>query len=538
MKVDTISTASKQSLLALLQNSSLNTTLIQSVIALQSPHIPKTQLRISEFLKDVKNDELKQGKDGCVIGEPLRNDENKEQIEKFRQILQLLRQVVEKEDSEQRNLKRLSKHEKKFEWKTNIVEDSVYWNLIGVQIHDAPIVQKSIALFSMKNSHLKHIRFIGKIFGLESNYYVIETDHDLDTTINSNLSFSSQPRVYFGQTEQPAEESGARGTTNHYRYWVSTSGDSLSKGEWLRLPDVTPAQILTAKYIKKYFTGRLDAIVDSYPEFPGNEANYLRAQIARIVSATTIAPVNTFKLWTPPEEEEDEDTPKAPISPPISDLVRGKSEETDDEESSLNFKKFLDAENWVHLYPIILDVGRATQYKPPKAKTDDEEEEEEEAEDENKVPRLRQLSLDSGLKLPDYLKPLEKIKKAEDEDEEAEEEGEESSKKGTYSSWSFEAFGAFDEINAIVFAKSLRWPGAFAFAAENGNKTGTIYIGDGHKSEGDLNVFTPLIPEPIQQDVSEPIKLDDPSVTNEKRVRDFGEEPLKAESEEVGEEEE
>ena len=51
---------------------------------------------------------------------------------------------------------------------------------------------------------------------------------------------------------------------------------------WKKLPNVTPQQLTVARKIKKFFTGRLDAPVVSYPPFPGNEANYLRAQIARI----------------------------------------------------------------------------------------------------------------------------------------------------------------------------------------------------------------------------------------------------------------
>lgn len=57
---------------------------------------------------------------------------------------------------------------------------------------------------------------------------------------------------------------------------------------WIKLPNVTPQQITVARQIKKFFTGRLDASIVSYPPFPGNEADYLRAQIARIRSASVI----------------------------------------------------------------------------------------------------------------------------------------------------------------------------------------------------------------------------------------------------------
>ena len=40
-----------------------------------------------------------------------------------------------------------------------------------------------------------------------------------------------------------------------------------------------------------------------YPPFPGNEANYLRAQIARISAGTQISPLNYYTF----EEDEDMD---------------------------------------------------------------------------------------------------------------------------------------------------------------------------------------------------------------------------------------
>lgn len=38
-------------------------------------------------------------------------------------------------------------------------------------------------------------------------------------------------------------------------------------GPWVKLPSVTPAQITTARKIKKFFTGRLDATVKSLIQF-------------------------------------------------------------------------------------------------------------------------------------------------------------------------------------------------------------------------------------------------------------------------------
>lgn len=73
---------------------------------------------------------------------------------------------------------------------------------------------------------------------------------------------------------------------------------------WIKLPSVTPAQIDVSRQIRKLFTGRLEAPVKSYPPFPGNEANYLRAQIARISAGTHVSPQGFFLIM---EEEDDEE---------------------------------------------------------------------------------------------------------------------------------------------------------------------------------------------------------------------------------------
>merc|ERR1711976_48846 len=79
---------------------------------------------------------------------------------------------------------------------------------------------------------------------------------------------------------------------NKKTYFVCNDPGKL----WIKLPPVTPAQISTARKIKKFLTGRLDAPVVSYPPFPGNEANYLRAQIARISAGTHISPLGFYQF--------------------------------------------------------------------------------------------------------------------------------------------------------------------------------------------------------------------------------------------------
>lgn len=54
---------------------------------------------------------------------------------------------------------------------------------------------------------------------------------------------------------------------------VSRDADTTAAGtEWKLLPNATPAQIVVARQIRKFLTGRLDAPVVSYPPFPGMRA--------------------------------------------------------------------------------------------------------------------------------------------------------------------------------------------------------------------------------------------------------------------------
>lgn len=73
------------------------------------------------------------------------------------------------------------------------------------------------------------------------------------------------------------------------------------------MPLVTPEQISVSRKIKKFLTGRLDSPIVSYPPFPGNEANYLRAQIARISAGTHISPNGFYKFDEENEGEGEEE---------------------------------------------------------------------------------------------------------------------------------------------------------------------------------------------------------------------------------------
>lgn len=77
---------------------------------------------------------------------------------------------------------------------------------------------------------------------------------------------------------------------NKFTYFVC----SYAGAPWTQLPNVRPDQVAAARSIRRFFTGDLTAAVGGHPPFPGTEANYVRAQIARISAATTLAPSGYF----------------------------------------------------------------------------------------------------------------------------------------------------------------------------------------------------------------------------------------------------
>ena len=98
----------------------------------------------------------------------------------------------------------------------------------------------------------------------------------------------------------------------------------------------------------------LDAPVISYPPFPGNEANYLRAQIARISAATHISPLGFYQFGEEEGDEEEE-----------GGAGRDSYEENPDFEGIPVLELVDSMANWVHHTQHILPQVRAG-LQPPR----------------------------------------------------------------------------------------------------------------------------------------------------------------------------
>ena len=117
------------------------------------------------------------------------------------------------------------------------------------------------------------VRFWGKVLTRSGEYLILEGDPE---------SPSDPP--------EGSDEDGLGTGVNSFVYFASSDAGN----QWSRLPNSTPSQIRASRRFKYILTGELRAPIPCYPAFPGDERALLRAQIARISAACTIAPLGKF----------------------------------------------------------------------------------------------------------------------------------------------------------------------------------------------------------------------------------------------------
>lgn len=290
-----------------------------------------------------------------------------------------------------------------------------------------------------KDKSLPVVRFFGKIFGTKADYLIIEATGNKE---------AHKPAAAGKEGDTPAEEPGVG--LNACTYFVS----GTSCEDFVQLEDVTPEQVLKSMAIRKYFTGNLSAPVACFPAFPGPEAAYLRAQIARIAQATVVAPSGRLVV----DEESEQTYPKPIKVNPDYTVPEG----------------LPDLGSWQHAYQGILKIGRCTNvpFVPPEG---DEEAEPPEVEEETEP--LVAIGEDA---------PVVAF---------SEEEGD------NLPAWSAKMYHAEFDAYSVALAKSNRWPGAYAALAKSGDKAASVYFGTGHEATG--KAFTPQAPPPVMAESAE-----------------------------------
>ena len=88
-----------------------------------------------------------------------------------------------------------------------------------------------------------------------------------------------------------SDEDGLGTGVNTFAYYAST--DYVT---WSRLPNASPKHLKASRLIQYILTGSLEASVETFPLFPGTEANLLRSLIARISGSTILAPRGFYSL--------------------------------------------------------------------------------------------------------------------------------------------------------------------------------------------------------------------------------------------------
>ena len=117
--------------------------------------------------------------------------------------------------------------------------------------------------------------FSGKVFGTKKDYWVA----------SGILNEPEEPNI------DPSIERRGQGA-NQIVFWVT---DNILN-DWIQLPDCKPEHIIAARMIKHVFSGDLNSTIESNPPFPGKERHFLRAQLARIFTATSISPKGLFEF--------------------------------------------------------------------------------------------------------------------------------------------------------------------------------------------------------------------------------------------------
>lgn len=301
----------------------------------------------------------------------------------------------------------------------DILEEAALLEWAGISFgrSEAYRLYLSIKKFSLSvPAEVERLRFFGRLTTRSSPYYVIEG---------------------LNPEDEEADESKQEGRNgaNKYSYWVS---QNLESGAWIKLPNVTQAQVVIARQFKRYLTGDLEAAVPSYPPFPGCEKNLLRTLIAIIGGATSISPAGYFEL------NEDDDPPTIKLA----------EQEALNEAFPKPASELKEADAWVH-HEIELNVlGRV-------------------------LPMPEQLD-ENG----DPIEPEEPV------------ETTPPLKAVEAEQWSFRLCpgGSGESANSVVAGRSLLYPGAVAIAA--GRRFLTIYVGDGIPYS--VGSYTPPLPAPIQ----------------------------------------
>jgi len=325
----------------------------------------------------------------------------------------------------------------------DFTEDAEMLSWAGVGLGQAESFQVMCSLRNLaakEKDGLNKLRFWGKVLGTEADYYVAEAQRD-------------------GGGDEPDPDADQPGQgANQFTYYVTND----LAGEWRKLPDIKPNQIVAARAIKRLLTGNAGSKVITHPFFDGKEEVYLRAQIARIAADTVLCPKGFLK-------KEDEESPVEQneefVCPPSSELQK--------------------KEAWTHMQPHLLLSGRTVHPEIPEGDTPEE------------------IALADKMREEQAADPVPEIIRGLHED---------------HLQWSIKQAGdptmyrsvpdpaAPLRSSAVVYVRSLSWPGAVC-AIRNGQFV-NIYVGYGLGAVS--SNFFPMAPPDVQDEPEDPGEVEEP----------------------------
>ncbi|KAA0188152.1 Radial spoke head protein 4 like protein A [Fasciolopsis buskii] len=398
----------------------------------------------------------------------------------------------------------------------NVMESAYQLELAGIGLGLCETVNLTLAIKQLVSSiPVKSARFWGKIFGIMQNIYVVEVEfeegedmeedvedeespedanddegvNDMDDEDADNARDVLPKNKWKPPQKVPKEPNNQLGV-NQKAYYVCHEPGL----KWMRLPSVTPQQIVAARTTRSLFTGNLDGTIKCSPAYPGTEAHYLRAQIARISSSTHISPEGYFQLGRGDEEEEEQLEDEEGI--PSQECTKNPEYEPVGPTELLTGG----LENWVHHRSYILPQGRVTWWNPSKNSNDEMEDSLEEV-DEEEGGEITKPTPPRPERGPPILTKISSDMPI-----------------FGYPAWSVRLSSNLMPEHASVVVSSILWPGAHAVAW--GKYFENVYIGWGIKESGPG--FQPHLPaDPLDEytDTVEITEISDPTPEEEAAVR-------------------
>lgn len=258
------------------------------------------------------------------------------------------------------NYKKPKKLEKVENLMDDVLEKARILENVGIDLGKPNWYKLKLAMKKlMINEKASTLKFFGKIYGRQSDYYIVYGKL-------KNYPFQKYSKDKFPNPEKISnhfEPKGLEGV-NSLTFWVSNN----FLEEWFQLPDIYPHHLSTARQFKYIFTGDLKAKVNSFVPFKGNESHLLKCTILRIMHACFVVPEGYLETKA---IENSEETFGIDIGDKCTQVVTGFTMPSNED--------LLQPTKWQHEFAYIFPNGKIIETDP----------------EATQVPRMRDIDQDA-----------------------------------------------------------------------------------------------------------------------------------------------